>query len=39
LEKWQYLPETAMPTLVLGGGAAVVSVMTNQLRYLFWQNL
>ena len=31
LEKWQYLLGTAMPTLVLGGGAAVVSVMTNQL--------
>ena len=31
LKKWQYLLGTAMPTLVLGGGAAVVSVMTNQL--------
>ena len=31
LEKWQYLLGTAMPTLVLGGGAAVISVMTNQL--------
>ena len=31
LVKWQYLLGTAMPTLVLGGGAAVVSVMTNQL--------
>ncbi len=31
LEKWQYLLGTAMPTLVLSGGAAVVSVMTNQL--------
>lgn len=31
LEKWQYLLGTAMPTLVLGGGATVVSVMTNQL--------
>ena len=31
LKKWQYLLGTAMPTLVLGGGAAVISVMTNQL--------
>ena len=31
LKKWQYLLGTAMPTLVLGGGAAVVSVMINQL--------
>ncbi len=31
LKKWQYLLGTAMPTLVLGGGAAVISLMTNQL--------
>ena len=31
LGKWQYLLGTAMPTLVLGGGTTVVSVMTNQL--------
>lgn len=35
LKKWQYLLGTAMPTLVLGGGVAVVSVMANQLLLFF----
>lgn len=35
LKKWQYLFGVAMPTLVLGGAVAVVSVMTNQLLLFF----
>lgn len=35
LKKWQYLLGTAMPTLVLGGGAAVVAVITNQIILFF----
>lgn len=35
LKKWQYLLGTAMPTLILGGGVAVVSVMTNQFLLFF----
>lgn len=35
LRKWQYLLGVAMPTLVLGGGVAVVSVMVNQLLLFF----
>lgn len=35
LRKWQYLLGVAMPTLVLGGGVAVVSVMANQLLLFF----
>lgn len=35
LEKWQYLLGVAMPTFVLGGGAAVASVMANQLLLFF----
>ena len=35
LKKWQYLLGVAMPTLVLGGGVAVVAVMVNQLLLFF----
>ena len=35
LKKWQYLLGVAMPTLVLGGGVAVVAVMANQLLLFF----
>ncbi|NBJ94921.1 DUF3267 domain-containing protein [Parablautia muri] len=35
LRKWQYLLGTAMPTLVLGAGAAVAAVITNQLLLFF----
>mgnify|MGYP002512322904 CR=1 FL=1 len=35
LKKWQYFLGVAMPTLVLGGGVAVVSVMLNQLLLFF----
>ena len=35
LKKWQYLLGVAMPTLVLGGGVAAVSVTANQLLLFF----
>lgn len=35
LKKWEYLTGIAMPTLVLGGGVAVVAVMANQLLLFF----
>ena len=35
LKKWQYLLGVAMPTLVLGGGVALVAVMVNQLLLFF----
>ncbi len=35
LGKWQYLLGAAMPTLILGGVAAVIAVMTNQLLLFF----
>ena len=35
LKKWKYLLGIAMPTLVLGGGIAVVAVISNQLLLLF----
>lgn len=35
LKKWQYFLGVAMPTLVLGGSVAIVSVMGNQLLLFF----
>ncbi len=35
LKKWQYLLGIVMPTFVLGGGTAVVAVMTNHLLLFF----
>lgn len=35
LKKWQYLLGCIMPTLILGGGVAAVSVVTNQLLLFF----
>ena len=38
LKKWQYFLGVAMPTLVLGGSVAIVSVMVNQLLLFFLAN-
>ena len=39
IKKWQYMLGAAMPTLVLGGGTAIVAVVTGQLLWFFISEL
>ena len=39
MKRWQYLLGSAMPTVVLGGGVAIVAVATGQLLLFFLSEL